>query len=330
MNNYLRTRPRRLRYNPIIRSMVQNTRLHIDNFILPLFIKHGTNVKVAIPGMPGHYQISIDNLEAEIKEIVSLGIRAVILFGIPAYKDEVGSSSVDIYGIIPQAIKQIKKLAPNLLVIADICMCEYTSHGHCGIIENNDVDNDQTLPLLAKQAIVFAESGVDIVAPSGMMDGAVNAIRKILDINNYAKIPIIGYSVKYASALYGPFRAAAEGAPKFGDRRSYQADYCNPNEAIKEVALDIEEGVDMIMIKPAHCYLDIIYKIKQLHPEIPIVAYHTSGEYAMIKAASQNNWLDEKQAVIEINTAIKRAGADIIISYYTKYLAKILLENKLE
>lgn len=324
MTHSLISRPRRLRYNPTIRAMVKETRLHIDNFIMPLFIKHGRNVKIAISSMPGQFQFSVDNLESEIKEIVDLGIKAVILFGIPEKKDAIGSDSLSDDGLITQAIKQIKKLAPNLLVVADVCMCEYTDHGHCGIIANEDVENDQTLPILAKQALTFAKAGADIVAPSGMIDGMVGAIRESLDDNNYSHIPILSYSMKYASTLYGPFRMAAEGAPQFGDRRSYQADYCNANEAVKEVALDIEEGADMIMVKPAHTYLDVIHKIKQIYPEIPLAAYHTSGEYAMIKAACQNGWLDEEQAVLEILTAIKRAGADIIISYYTKYLARVL------
>lgn len=324
MTHSLISRPRRLRYNSVLRDMVKETRLHLDNFIMPLFIKHGKNLKIQISSMPEQFQFSIDTLEAEIKEIVNLGIKSVILFGVPKKKDAIGSDSLSDEGIIAQAIKQIKKLAPNLLVVADVCMCEYTDHGHCGIIANEDVHNDQTLPILAKQALTFVQAGADIVAPSGMIDGMVGVIRESLDDNNYDHIPILSYSIKYASALYGPFRVAAEGAPKFGDRRSYQADYCNINEAVKEVALDIEEGADMVMVKPAHTYLDVIHKIKQIYPEIPLAAYHTSGEYAMIKAACQNGWLNEEQAVIEILTAIKRAGADIIISYYTKYLAKIL------
>ncbi|MEI6187113.1 MAG: porphobilinogen synthase [Alphaproteobacteria bacterium] len=324
MTHSLISRPRRLRYNSVLRDMVKETRLHLDNFIMPLFIKHGKNLKIQISSMPEQFQFSIDTLEAEIKEIVNLGIKSVILFGVPEKKDAIGSDSLSDEGIIAQAIKQIKKLAPNLLVVADVCMCEYTDHGHCGIIANEDVHNDQTLPILAKQALTFVQAGADIVAPSGMIDGMVGVIRESLDDNNYDHIPILSYSIKYASALYGPFRVAAEGAPKFGDRRSYQADYCNINEAVKEVALDIEEGADMVMVKPAHTYLDVIHKIKQIYPEIPLAAYHTSGEYAMIKAACQNGWLNEEQAVIEILTAIKRAGADIIISYYTKYLAKIL------
>jgi porphobilinogen synthase len=324
MNNSLILRPRRLRYNPTLREMIKETRLNINNFIMPLFIRHGENLKIPISSMPEQFQFSIDNLEPEIKEIVDLGIKSVILFGIPAKKDSIGSDSLSEEGIIAQAVKKIKKLAPGLLVITDVCMCEYTDHGHCGIIANEDVHNDKTLPILAKQALTFAKAGADIVAPSGMIDGMVAAIRESLDDNNYDHIPILSYSIKYASALYGPFRVAAEGAPKFGDRRSYQADYCNINEAVKEVALDIEEGADIVMVKPAHSYLDVIYKIKQTYPELPLTAYHTSGEYAMIKAACQNGWLDESQTVIEILTAIKRAGADVIISYYTKYLAKIL------
>ena len=321
------TRPRRLRYNPAIRAMVRDIKLDIDNFILPLFIKHGKGLKHPIASMPGHYQLSVDMLAEEIKEITALGIKAIFLFGIPQEKDATGSDSLSDNGIIPQAIRQIKKLAPDLLIVADVCMCEYTDHGHCGIVENNDVDNDKTLPYLAKQALTFARAGADIVAPSGMMDGAVYAIREALDANGFVKIPILGYSIKYASSLYGPFRQAAEGSPKFGDRRSYQADYGNISEALRETELDIEEGADMVMVKPAHAYLDMIYKVKQAYPEVPLVAYHTSGEYAMIKAASQNGWIDEKQTMLEITTAIKRAGADIIISYYTKDIARILRQE---
>lgn len=325
MERFLLNRPKRLRYNANLRQVIRDTTLKLDDFILPLFIKHGNNIKLPIDSMPGHFQLSIDRLKPEIDEILELGIMTVILFGIPESKDCHGSDPLTLDGIIPRAIMEIKKLAPELLVIADVCMCEYTDHGHCGVMNNNELDNDQTLPLIAKQATVYAKAGADIIAPSGMIDGAVYAIRKLLDASGFINTPILGYSIKYASSLYGPFRMAAEGAPKYGDRKSYQADYANKNEALKEVECDIAEGVDMVMVKPAHAYLDIIFKVKQSYPEVPLVAYHTSGEYAMIKAASHNGWIDEREAMLEIMTAIKRAGADLIITYYAKEIAKLLV-----
>lgn len=319
---------RRLRQNQQIRNIVRETQLNLDNFIMPLFIRYGSQIKKPINSMPGQYQFSIDNLEDEIREIKSLGIKSVILFGIPEHKDPLGKDAYHANGIIQSAIPVIKKIAPEIMIISDICFCEYTDHGHCGVVYKDAnhiyIDNDQTLELLAKQAISHAKAGADIIAPSGMMDGMVLAIRKALDDANYHHIPILSYAVKYASSMYGPFREAAEGAPKFGDRRTYQMDIANANEALREAALDVNEGADMLMVKPAHTYLDVIYRVKTAHPNLVLGAYHTSGEFAMLKAASEKNWIDERSSVIEILTAIKRAGADFIISYYTKELARWL------
>ncbi len=317
-------RPRRLRTSPYIRNILRETTLTTHDFMLPLFIKSGLNIKKNIQSLPGHYQLSIDNLDRELEEIANLGIKGVILFGIPEHKDAIGSKSFAEDGIIQKAVKHIKKQLPDLLVATDICLCEYTDHGHCGVVVNNDVDNDQTLELLRKQAVSHAKAGADIVAPSCMMDGMVLAIRSALDQENYKNIIIMSYSVKYSSSMYGPFRAAAEGAPKFGNRKTYQMDFGNANEAIKEAKIDVTEGADILMVKPAHTYLDIIAKIKNRFPEIPLAAYHTSGEFAMIKAAARNGWLDEIEAVLEVTTAIKRAGANLIISYFTKDLMQIL------
>lgn len=320
-------RPRRLRYNEKLRSIVRDVRLSADEFMLPLFIKEGKGIKNHITSMPGHFQFSIDSLDQELDIIAKLGIKSVMLFGIPGHKDAHGSASLKDDGIIQKAIMYIKKQIPDLLVAADVCLCEYTDHGHCGYIEGKEVENDATLEILSKQALSYARAGADIVAPSSMMDGMVQAIRSTLDDSGFYRVPIMSYSVKYASAMYGPFRAAAEGAPKFGDRRSYQMDFANSNESIKETSLDITEGADIIMVKPAHTYLDILYKISTNFPEIPLAAYHTSGEYSMIKAASQNGWIDENSAILEVSTAIKRAGANIIISYFAKDIAKILMSN---
>jgi porphobilinogen synthase len=324
--HFPQTRLRRLRQNPAMRTLVRETELNLNDLIMPVFIKHGTNRKDAISSMPGIFQFSLDNLAAEIKEYQALGIQSVILFGIPEHKDNMGSQGFAQDGIVQQATQIIKDIAPGMLVIADICCCEYTDHGHCGVIDphNNDVDNDQTLTILAKQAISFAKAGADILAPSAMMDGQVGAMRQALDQAHYQHIPILSYAIKYASALYSPFRQAAEGAPSFGDRKTYQMDPANSNEAIREAQLDILEGADMLMVKPAHAYLDIIYKIKQKFPELPLGAYHVSGEYAMIQAAAQMGWIDGQKVALEVLTGIKRAGADFIISYCTKELAKIL------
>lgn len=319
-------RMRRLRQSAAIRRLVRETHLSVDDLIMPLFIRHGEKQKVAIDSMPGQYQFSVDMLADEIKEIVSLNIPAVLLFGIPAEKDEVGSSGYDVHGIIPTAVKEIKRLAPELLVITDVCFCEYTSHGHCGALTTagDDVDNDATLPLLVKQATSHVAAGADIIAPSGMMDGMVTALRTGLDDAGYLDTPILSYAVKFASAMYGPFRDAAEGAPQFGDRQTYQMDIANADEAMREAELDLQEGADMLMVKPAHTYLDIICRVKMAYPEIPLAAYHVSGEFSMIKAAANNGWIDEVRAAHEVLLSIKRAGADMIITYFAKQMAEYL------
>lgn len=328
LGHFPKTRLRRLRHNADIRNLIKETRLHVDNLVLPLFIKHGTGVKNPISSMPGHFQISVDQLEEEISSITQLGLKHLLLFGIPAHKDSLGSDSYSDNGIIQTAIPMIKKLAPNLLVISDVCFCEYTDHGHCGVIvqrgHHHDVDNDKTLALLAKQAVSHAKAGADIIAPSGNIDGMVQAIRHALDEAGFHHIPILSYSVKYSSSMYGPFREAAEGMPKFGDRRTYQMDLPNSHEAIRECALDIAEGADMLMVKPAHTYLDIISRVKQTYPELPLGAYHTSGEFAMIKAAAEKGWIDEKNTTLEVLTSIRRAGADFIITYFAKQVAEWL------
>lgn len=327
ISSFPKTRLRRLRQNSTIRDLIRETQLNVDKLVLPLFIRHGENIKKPIESMPGHFQISVDRLAEEIAAIADLGIKSVILFGIPAQKDAVGSDSYAENGIMQQAIPLIKKTAPNLLVMSDICFCEYTDHGHCGVVSEQPnalevhVDNDKTLALLAKQAVSHAKAGTDIIAPSGNMDGMVQFIRHALDEAHFHHIPILSYSVKYASAMYGPFRQAAEGAPQFGDRRTYQMDVANTNEAIRECALDITEGADMLMVKPAHTYLDVIYRVKQHYPELPLCAYHTSGEYALLKAAAARDWIDERKSVLEVLTSIRRAGADFIITYYAKDVA---------
>lgn len=333
LSHFPTTRLRRLRQNAAIRNLVRETQLNVDKFILPLFIKHGSGIKNPIASMPGHFQISVDRLEEEINSLTELGIKNIMLFGIPAQKDPLGKDAYSDNGIIQTAIPVIKKIAPSLLVISDICFCEYTDHGHCGVVTNHsaekevDVDNDKTLELLAKQAVSHAKAGTDIIAPSGNMDGMVFAIRNALDDAGFQNMPIISYSVKYASAMYGPFRQAAEGAPKFGDRRTYQMDYANGNESLRECALDIEEGADVLMVKPAHTYLDIIYRVKQTFPELPLCAYHTSGEFACIKAAAEKGWIDERKSALEVLTAIHRAGADFIFTYYAKEVAQWLRDK---
>jgi len=325
---YPNTRLRRLRNNSQLRSLVRETTLSVSHLVLPLFIRHGVGIKKAISSMPGQFQISIDRLEEEIKHIVALNIQTIILFGIPENKDAIGLDSYHDNGIIQTAIQKIKQIAPQLLVIADLCLCEYTDHGHCGVINAHEqVANDKTLSLLAKQAISHAKAGVDIVAPSGMMDGMVQAIRKGLDAENFNHIPILSYAVKYASSLYGPFREAAEGAPQFGDRQTYQMDINNAQEALRECDLDIGEGADLLMVKPAHTYLDVILRIKTAFPQLPLGAYHTSGEYVFIKAAAEKGWVDERKAAIEVLTAIRRAGADFIITYFALDAARWLQEK---
>ena len=327
-----KVRLRRLRHSTALRQLVREKDIDLNKLVLPLFIKHGTNIKNPISSMPGHFQLSLDQLEEEIRSIVALGITHVLLFGIPEHKDGAGSDSYSDNGIIQRAIPLIKKIAPLLLITTDVCFCEYTDHGHCGVVHEQvgselHVDNDKTLALLAKQAVSHAQAGADIIAPSGNMDGMVQAIRAGLDAAGFTHLPILSYAVKYASAMYGPFRQAAEGAPQFGDRRTYQMDYANVTEALRECALDVAEGADMLMVKPAHTYLDVICRVKQAHPALPLCAYHTSGEFAMIKAAAQNGWIDEEKSVFEVLTAIHRAGADFIITYYTKEIASWLARS---
>ncbi|MBE0069421.1 porphobilinogen synthase [Thermoanaerobacterium thermosaccharolyticum] len=316
-------RPRRLRGNEIIRSMIRETSISVDDLIYPMFVVPGENIKEEISAMPGIYRFSIDNLLREVKEINELKIPAILLFGIPSKKDELGSEAYDENGIIQQAIKSIKNAIPEMLIITDVCMCEYTSHGHCGIVKDGYVQNDETTSYIAKIALSHVIAGADIVAPSDMMDGRVKAIRDVLDENGYVNTPIISYSAKYASAFYGPFREAANSAPQFGDRKSYQMDPANSDEALREISLDIDEGADIIMVKPALPYLDIIRRAKDTF-NVPIAAYNVSGEYSMIKAASQMGYINEKSTVLESLTGIKRAGADIIITYFAKDVAKWL------
>ncbi len=318
-------RPRRLRRLPALRQMVRETHLAPADFIYPLFVKHGTAVRQPIPSMPGIYQLSVDQLAAEAEEIAALGIPAVILFGLPASKDPVGLENYAPDGIVQQAIEALKTAVPDLLVGTDVCLCEYTDHGHCGLLDDQGhILNDATLAVLSQVALSHAEAGADIVAPSGMMDGMVAAIRDALDESGYTHLPIMSYAVKYASAFYGPFRDAADGAPQFGDRQSHQMDPANSREALREAALDIDEGADLLMVKPALPYLDIIASLRQNFPELPLAAYNVSGEYAMIKAAVANGWLDEERVVLETLMGIKRAGADIIITYHAKEAARWL------
>lgn len=327
MANFPTKRLRRLRYNPLIRDMVRETQISKDDLIYPLFVVPGKGVKKEVRSMPNVYQMSIDILVEECKEIEQLGIPAVILFGIPEHKDEMGSGAYDPNGIIQQAVRAIKKEIKNLLVITDVCMCEYTSHGHCGVLKGEKILNDETVELLAREALTHVEAGADIVAPSDMMDGRVAAIRKILDENGFIETPILSYAVKYASGFYGPFRDAAESAPAFGDRRSHQMDIANALEALREAETDIEEGADIIMVKPAGAYLDIIWRVKEKFG-MPTAAYQVSGEYAMIKAASKLGWIDEERVMMESLVAIKRAGADMILTYFAKDIVKILNRGK--
>ena len=316
-------RPRRLRKNENIRRLVRETNLTLNDLIYPIFIRYGENVVEEVSSMPGVYRYSIDKAVEEIKRVRDLGIPAVILFGIPEHKDEVGSDTWSEGGIIQRALKAIKKEVPDIYVITDVCFCEYTTHGHCGVLHGHDVDNDLTLENLKKQVVSHAEHGADMVAPSGMMDGMVKAIREALDEAGYSHIPIMAYSAKFASAFYGPFRDAAESAPAFGDRRSYQMDPANSREALKEVLMDIEEGADIVMVKPALAYLDIISKVKE-NVLVPVCAYNVSGEYSMIKAAGKLGWIDERRVMWETLLSIKRAGADMIITYFAKEIAEML------
>ena len=317
------TRLRRLRYNGVLRQMVTETKLSVDDFVMPLFVCSGTNVKNHISSMPGNYQLSVELLVEECKKIAAAGVKAVLLFGIPAHKDEDGSVACEHNGIVQQAIRAIKKELKDLYIIADVCNCEYTTHGHCGTIVDGDVDNDLTLVTLAKQSVSLAEAGADMIAPSDMMDGRVGMIRAQLDANGFTKIPIMAYSAKYASGFYGPFREAAESAPKFGNRATYQMNPANSNEAIREVEQDIAEGADIVMVKPALSYLDVIYRVKNEF-NMPVAAYNVSGEFSMLKAAAEKGWIDGPRVMMEILTSIKRAGADIIITYHAVEAANIL------
>lgn len=316
-------RPRRLRNNGLVRSLVRETHLHVEDLIYPIFVVEGENIKKEIPSMPDNYHVSVDKLIEEVKELSDLGVKYVILFGLPDEKDEVGSQAYDRNGVVQRAIRAIKENVEDMYVITDICMCQYTSHGHCGILcEDGHLHNDQTLGYLSKIAISHAEAGADMVAPSDMMDGRIGHMRRALDENGYSNTAIMAYSAKYASSFYGPFRDAAHSAPSFGDRKSYQMDPANINEAVREVALDIEEGADIVMVKPALSYLDVIRKIKDTY-NMPIAAYNVSGEYSMLKLAVKHGLLDES-AILEAVLSIKRAGADIIITYFAKDIAKIL------
>jgi porphobilinogen synthase len=320
MSSFPQLRLRRLRRSEALRALVRETKVDVGDLIYPLFVVEGNRIKQEISSMPGLYRLSNDMLPNEVEEIARLGIPAIILFGIPKKKDEAGSSAYHPKGVIQQAIRAIKKTTSDLLVVTDVCLCEYTSHGHCGVVVDGYVDNDKTLELLAKTALSHAEAGADIVAPSDMMDGRVRAIRQELDGNGFQHVPILAYAAKYASHFYGPFREAAESAPEFGDRRSYQMDASNWREALREIEQDIAEGADIVMVKPALPYLDVIRKVRDTFNH-PLAAYSVSGEYAMVKAAAQQGWLDEKGIVLEMLTAIKRAGADIIITYYAKEAA---------
>ena len=326
-NKFNFKRFRRLRYNPIVRDMVRETDLTKNDLVYPLFVVPGKNVKNPVRSMPGVFQLSIDNLVEECKEVRDLGIPAVILFGIPEHKDEKGSEAYAPDGIIQRAIRAIKQEINDLLIITDVCLCEYTSHGHCGLLDGEEILNDETIALLAKEAVSHVEAGADMVAPSDMMDGRVFAIRKALDYKGFTKIPIMSYAAKYSSGYYGPFRDAAESTPAFGDRKSHQMDIGNIDEAIREVEADIEEGADIVMVKPAGPYLDVIREVKRKFG-MPTAAYQVSGEFAMIKAAGQNGWVDEERVMIESLISIKRAGADMILTYFAKDAARWVDKNK--
>ena len=316
-------RMRRLRKTDSMRSMVAETHLSVDDFVYPLFVCHGTGVRREIASMPGNYHLSVDQLVNECKDVAELGIPAVLLFGLPKAKDSVGSEAISDEGIVQQAASAIKGAVPELTVITDVCFCEYTDHGHCGVIKDGGVDNDATLELLTLQAVSHAKAGADVIAPSDMMDGRIAAIRSALDSAGFADTPIMSYAAKYSSAFYGPFREAADSAPQFGDRRAYQMDPRNGREAIREVALDIEEGADIVMVKPALSYLDIIHRIRSSF-DVPVAAYNVSGEYSCVQAAAERGWVDGERIMMEILYSIKRAGADIIITYHAKDAARIL------
>ena len=328
MSNFIQagfptTRLRRLRKTAALRDMFREVHLSPTDFIYPLFIVEGENIKKEISSMPSQFQLSIDNALRECEELTGLSVNSIILFGIPNEKDEVGSGAYAENGIIQKATRAIKEKFSEMIVITDVCLCEYTSHGHCGIVEDGYVHNDKTLELLAKEAVSHAQSGADIIAPSDMMDGRIGTIRNALDASGFGDTPIMAYSAKYSSAFYGPFREAAESTPQFGDRKTYQMDFGNSDEALREIALDIQEGADIVMVKPALSYLDVIRRGKD-NFNIPICAYNVSGEYSMVKAAAQNGWLDGEKVMMEILTSIKRAGADVIITYFAKEAARLL------
>jgi porphobilinogen synthase len=316
-------RPRRLREKGLFRKLVRETALAVDDLMYPMFAVHGRGVREPIPSMPGQCRLSVDELVKDAKDVAGLGIPALLLFGLPGVKDPRGSEAYADDGIVQQAVRAVKDTVPDLLVVTDVCLCQYTSHGHCGIVEDGSVRNDPTLELLARTAVSHAEAGADMVAPSDMMDGRVAAIREALDETSYGEVPIMAYSAKYASSFYGPFRDAADSVPQFGDRRSYQMDPANGTEAMREIALDIDEGADIVMVKPALPYLDIIWRAKTEFG-VPLAAYSVSGEYAMIRAAGQLGWLDEERAMMEALTAIRRAGADIVITYFAKDVVRQL------
>ncbi len=324
MQTTLPLRLKRLRQTPAVRAMVRETHLHMSQIIAPLFISEVAKKPEPIHSMPGQSQLPLSALTEEVNTLSELGVQAILLFGIPSKKDKMGSASLKTTGIIQKAIRLIKKTHPNLLVIADVCFCEYTSHGHCGVLDGECIDNDKTLAELAKQAVSYAKAGADWVAPSSMTDGMVTAIREALDKNHLEHTAILSYAVKYSSAFYGPFREAAQGAPQFGDRKTYQMDPCNANEALREASLDVAEGADLLMVKPAMQYLDVIHRVKTRFPDIPLCAYQVSGEYSMLKAAAREGLIDEEAAMLESLIAIKRAGADLIITYFAKDLARHL------
>lgn len=319
----MKDRPRRLRNSPTIRAMVRETRISADTLVYPMFVIEGENIKEEIPTMPGQYRYSIDRMGEVLEEMQDAGVRSVMFFGIPAYKDECGSGAWDENGIVQKALRYAKKNYPALFYITDVCMCEYTSHGHCGILDGANVDNDKTLEVLAKTALSHVKAGADMVAPSDMMDGRVGMIRKVLDENGFENIPIMSYSVKYASAFYGPFRDAAGSAPMFGDRKSYQMDFHNSREALLEAKLDIDEGADILMVKPGMAYLDILCKLKQTYNK-PVALYSVSGEYSMIKAAAKLGYIDEEKMICESAVCMYRAGADILITYFAKEIAQYI------
>jgi porphobilinogen synthase len=324
-------RPRRLRGHPLLRELVRETSLSVSNLIMPFFVRSGAGIRKEIASMPGNYQLSVDRLVDEIGQSVELGLRSFILFGIPDSKDAAGSSALDEDGIVPRALRAARQAFPDVLLITDECFCEYTDHGHCGILRERsgrlDVDNDATLSILAEQCVVHARAGADMVAPSGMMDGMVGAIRRGLDGAGFDGVPIMSYAVKYASAFYGPFRDAAESPPQFGDRKSYQMDPANAEEALREVALDLAEGADIVMVKPALSYLDVIHRVKERFG-VPLAAYNVSGEFAMVKAAAQRGWIDEERSALEILTSMRRAGADMILTYFARDAARWLTQDR--